>query len=404
MAYLPLANILHYKLRSTFSALGIGIGVCMLVTLSGLARGTLYEVADRWDSVDADLIVFPRGSGTNATTHSGRLWDSYARLIRARHGDIVEQVTPVLLRPMQLAGQDHMAAGVDHRQWRTLTGGRDLSAGRLFDPQDKFARWIERKVLTGGDDQGDEPVVGGQLDLSAAPPDGLELVIDSRLAQAGNFRLNQYIQSANHEWKIVGIVPSGAMARVFMPRRMAQYLFDGSIQQSTLMFVKLKRGVDVGPAAAALRTTTAQDVVLLASYRGMLLERFGILFHYVDAVNVIALVIAFLFIMVTLYTMVLQRTGDIAILKSSGASGWFIVRQVLGESILLTGGGVVMGLVMAFAVAWAVETWAPLHTVTITWQWVGIAILAAGVGAIISALYPARQAMRVDIAEALTLK
>jgi putative ABC transport system permease protein len=102
--------------------------------------------------------------------------------------------------------------------------------------------------------------------------------------------------------------------------------------------------------------------------------------------------------------MVLQRTGDIAILKSSGASGWFIVRQILGESILLTGGGVVVGLVMAFAVAWAVETWAPLHTVTITWQWVGIAILAAGIGAIISALYPARQAMRVDIAEALTLK
>jgi len=57
---LPLANILHHTLRSTLSALGIGIGICMLVTLSGLARGTLYEVADRWEQVRADLIAYLR--------------------------------------------------------------------------------------------------------------------------------------------------------------------------------------------------------------------------------------------------------------------------------------------------------------------------------------------------------
>jgi hypothetical protein len=35
--YLPLANILHHKLRSALSALGIGIGICMLITLAGPA-------------------------------------------------------------------------------------------------------------------------------------------------------------------------------------------------------------------------------------------------------------------------------------------------------------------------------------------------------------------------------
>ena len=47
MTYLPLANILHHKLRSVMSALGIGIGICMLVTLSGLARGSLFEITLR---------------------------------------------------------------------------------------------------------------------------------------------------------------------------------------------------------------------------------------------------------------------------------------------------------------------------------------------------------------------
>ena len=51
MAHLPLANLMHHKLRSLLSALGIGMGICMLVTLSGLARGSLFEVAEPHDRV-----------------------------------------------------------------------------------------------------------------------------------------------------------------------------------------------------------------------------------------------------------------------------------------------------------------------------------------------------------------
>ena len=65
MSYLPLANILHHKLRSVLSALGIGVGICMLITLSGLARGSLSEIADRWEAVNADLIAYPKNWGNN---------------------------------------------------------------------------------------------------------------------------------------------------------------------------------------------------------------------------------------------------------------------------------------------------------------------------------------------------
>ncbi|MBS3821607.1 MAG: hypothetical protein KGY81_07585, partial [Phycisphaerae bacterium] len=71
MASLPLANILHHKLRSLLSAIGIGIGVCMLVTLSGLADGSLFEIAERMESVNADLIVVPRGLADDTVTFSG---------------------------------------------------------------------------------------------------------------------------------------------------------------------------------------------------------------------------------------------------------------------------------------------------------------------------------------------
>jgi hypothetical protein len=405
MAYLPLANLTHHKLRSALSALGIGIGICMLIALSGLSRGSLYEVADRWESVSADLIVFPRGWGDNAADKSGSgLSDRYADVLRREHADAVERVVPVFTWPMELAGQDQMVAGVDRRDVPVLTGGRELAEGRLFDEGSRFADWIERTLLTGGDG-GDKPVEITAKQLADPAHDGLEIVIDSRLAAAGNYRVGQTVTAAGHEWEIVGIVPAGAMTRVMMPRRTAQFLFgSGQITRSTLMFVKLPEGVDPGPAARDIAETIGQDVVPLGRYRAMLLEKFGIMFRYVDAVNAIALAIAFLFIMITLYTMVLQRTREIAILKASGASAAFILRQVLAESLILTGAGTAIGVALSFVAGWAIETIDPLLTVRITWRWIALAAGAAALGALLAALYPAWRATRVDVVRALTLE
>jgi len=400
MAYLPLANILHYRLRSALSALGIGIGICMLITLGGLARGSLEEVADRWESVDADLIVLPRGWGEGAVDKSGSaLSDKYAQLILQRHGELVKLATPVFTWPIKLAGQDQLAVGIDPRDFEMFSGGRPVK-GRLFDPDGRFAAWLEQVLLSPADRQA-QP-----LDLSAedlARRGGLELVIDKRLARAGRYSLGQRVQTANHDWTIVGIVPEGVMSRVFLPRRTAQFLFgSGDITRSTLLFVKLRAGVDVGPAARRLAEDLKQDVVPLTAYRGMLHERFGIMYLYVDAVNLLALVIAFLFIMVTLYMMVLQRTREIAILKSSGASNALLVRLVAVESLLLTSAGLAAGVALSFVAAWAIHAARPLLTVRITPGWVATAAGMALAGSLAAAVFPAWRATRVDMAEALS--
>ena len=408
MTYLPLANLLHHKLRSALSALGIGIGICMLVTLSGLARGSLFEIAERLESVDADLIVSPRGWGENTADKSGSaLSDRYAGRILREHGDLVAEAVCVFVWPMKLAGQDHRAAGVDPGQWHVLTGGKELVEGRLFDPDGRFARWLERELLTPADANGAEEDVLDIAPEQLAHPEhnGLELVIDSRLAKAGGYRVGQTVRSAGHDWRIVGIAPAGVMTRVFLPRRTAQFLFgSGDITKSTMILLKLRRGVDIGPAVRTIRRSIRQDVIPLTRYRGMLVEKFGIIFVYVDMVNAIALVIAFLFIMITLYTMVLQRTREIAILKSCGAGDWFILRQVLAESLILTGAGAGAGIALSFAAGWAIEAYRPLLTVTITWHWIAVAVIAAAAGSLLSGLYPAWRATRVDVLEALTLE
>ena len=422
MAYLPLANILHYKLRSVLSALGIGMAICMLVTLSGLSRGSLHEIADRWEAVDADLVIFPPGLGENVFMASGpHVPDAYAGILRERCPDLIRHVVPMFARQLKLGGQEQMAAGVDPADWPVLTGGRTVAEGRLFDPDSKFTRWIEGMLLSA--DDGTEPFDPSPADLSDPSHNGLEIVIDTRLARAGGYRPGQVIEKANHRWTIVGIVPDGGLARVYMPRRTAQLLLgDGTLRKSTLLFIKLRPGVDTDEAIdriiAAARGAVAADnkklgrrslitrknLVPLAHYRGMLVSKFSLMFRYVDAVNAVALTIAFLFIMVTLYTMVLQRRRDIAILKSSGAGDGFILRQVVAESLLLTGAGTAVGIALSLVAGWLIQRFSPLLTVRITPKWMAIAVAAAAAGAVLSALYPAWQATRVDMVETLTLE
>lgn len=403
MLPLPLANILQHKLRSLLTAAGIAVAVCMLITLSGLAQGSLAENADRWDSVDADLALLPRGLGTNSVTISGsQLSDGLADLILQKHGDIVEQVVPVFRWQVHMGGQNQAAVGVDPEQWRFLSGQDDVSHGRLFDPDHRFANWLDEQLLG--------PAADGELpDLSAEQlghPDhnGLELVIDDRLARAGDYKLGQTVHMAEHDWTIVGIVPAGGMTRVYMPRRTAQFLAGGNIRRSTFMFIKLAPGTTPHQAAKAISRTTRANAVPLADYRSQLESMFEMMFVYVDMINMVAMGIAFLFIMVMLYAMVLQRTRDIAILMANGASNMFLLGQVVGESLIMTGMGVVGGIGLSFLAAWLIGVFRPLLTVEITAQWILTAIVIAAIGAVASAIYPAWRATRVDMVEALTME
>jgi len=402
MAYLPLANLMHHKLRSTLSALGIGIGICMMTTLSGLSRGSLYEVADRWEAVNAELFAYPDIWQGSITALSGvGLPDSYAGLMERDNSQIVAHVVPVFLWQVRLAGQGQLAAGVDPRDFRVLTGGRGLVAGRLFDPENKFARWIEGKLLAPAEDAGTSADIS-PADLADRDHDGLEIVVDTRLAAAGGLSPGRVVRLAGYDFTVVGVVEAGGLSRLYMPRKTAQYLFgSGDITKSTLLFIQLRKGVAADLAARRLHRL-GLDVAQISQFRHMLTRQFGIMFVYVDAVNAVAMVIAFLFIMITLYTMVLQRTREIAILKSSGASKAFIVRQVLAESMILTGVGTLAGIAMSFAAAAVIEARFPLLTVRITPHWVAVAIAVAVVGSLASAAYPAWRAARVDMVEALS--
>jgi ABC-type lipoprotein release transport system permease subunit len=157
MAWYPLANVMHHKLSSVLSALGIGIGVCMMITLTGLTRGSLYEVARRWESVDADLIVYPKLRQDVSMLTGAGLSDQYERVLPELNPGTVAKAAPVFFWRMKLAGQDQTVAGVQNKDLPTVSGGADALQGRArFTPRTDWqtfwnamvarqrADWIEK--------------------------------------------------------------------------------------------------------------------------------------------------------------------------------------------------------------------------------------------------------------------
>ena len=59
MLALAWANLTHHMLRSVLSALAVGIGIMLMLVSKGLATGSIAEVDQRMQSVEAELIILP---------------------------------------------------------------------------------------------------------------------------------------------------------------------------------------------------------------------------------------------------------------------------------------------------------------------------------------------------------
>jgi ABC-type antimicrobial peptide transport system permease subunit len=90
-----------------------------------------------------------------------------------------------------------------------------------------------------------------------------------------------------------------------------------------------------------------------------------------------------------------QRTQEIGIRVALGARATEVARMVLGEALLLSGIAVVIGLAAAFALTRLLQTllFEISATDPATLAAVSVGVLAV---AVLSAILPARRAMRVD--------
>ena len=117
-------------------------------------------------------------------------------------------------------------------------------------------------------------------------------------------------------------------------------------------------------------------------------------------VTSISLVVGGIVIMNIMLVSVTERTKEIGLRKSIGARRGDILKQFLAESTLLSLFGGAIGISIAYALAKLVAVLTPVPT-ALPWLAVTAALLVSGTVGLVSGVYPAWRAARLDPIEAL---
>jgi putative ABC transport system permease protein len=387
MIILAISNLTHRKVRSALSILAVAIAITLLLILVGLSNGTLNEVSSRMQSVDAEIVVRDKQFDLGSIS-GGKLWEKEIATIAALQIDsqpAVEKVIPVFLGRMKIGGLSQNVFGIHPGDFACFTGRRKLLAGEIFTDIANPAEGIEQN----------------------AAAKSMSIIIDERLSEAAKLRVGDTTTYGDTTARIVGIVETGVAGRVFAPINMLRGANGISASTAHMFFVKARNGLateQLQQLCENIEQTTRRTASLVANYGQVLAADFRNLTIFVNVVSLIGLVICFLFILVTMYTMVLERGKEIAILQSLGAGQWTILRQTIQEALLICSIGTVAGIAFAYGGRWLIQTSQPLMTIEINLPWLLIAAALGLGGGVLSAVYPGYLALRHDPVEALTFE
>ena len=396
--WLSLANILHRKLRTALSVLAVGIGIALLIVMVSLSRGSIAEVVSRWSSIRAELWIFPKS--VNVITAKGDYLDDriIERVLRAEvNGEaVVSRVIPVFKAGVLLAGQEQSVWGVDPDDLEYVAGDFEIVKGRAFDA-DRFFKNLLTKKRAGRREYNPDSVSEEELAR------GLELIIDERLAEAAGADVGDTVSMLGREFRICGIIQTGVPTRVLAPLQVIRCIKGIGKERSTFYFARIKKGFDSADAQEAVQQAVPTlRVERTGAFAAILGDSVAIVTIIPDVFCGIAVVVSFLFILLTVYTMVLERRKEIAILRSLGAGSGFICRQVVFESLMISAGGIVVGTILAYCGKMLIETIWPLLTVDIRVEWLALAVAIGILGGLLSSQVPAWLAVRTDPLAALT--
>jgi putative ABC transport system permease protein len=334
-----------------------------VVLIVGLTSGLLTETAKRIEGIGADIMLQSPSAQIFLAFSGSPMPIKIADKLRDLK--YVQSVAPALLQFNSTGGID-VIYGIDRDSFRAVSGG--------------FV------FLQGHDMEG---------------PD--DLLVDDWAAKAKHLNVGDTYTLLNHDWHVTAIIEHGKGARLFVPLATLQDLV-GAHEKASIFLLKCTRPEHTEDVMEQMRSTfPGYPVRPLKDFLSLMTStNIPGLQTFIDAMIGLAVTIGLLVIFLTMYTTVIERTRDIGVLKSLGASRGFIVRALLTESAVLCLFGIVAGVGLSYAVRAAFLAGFPTLSILITPEWILRAGGIALVGAFFGASYPAWLASRKDAVEALS--
>jgi putative ABC transport system permease protein len=357
------ANLVHRPVRSLISILAVGLEVTLILLIVGLSLGILNDSKERQAGIGADVIVMPPGSsfivGLTGAPMSSRVGEVLKKLPH------VAVVAPVITQ-VSTAGALEVIAGIDLNSYQALRPFRFIQGGPFQGPYD--------------------------------------VLVDELFARSKHANIGDKIEILNHDFRISGIVEQGKGARKFLQLSTLQDLM-GAQGKASIFYLKLDDPKNADAVVDAIKHVPGMGryvATSMAYYLSMMTpSNYPGLSSFITVVVAISVIIGFIVIFQAMYAAVMERTREIGILKSMGASKFYIVNIILRETVLLAIGGIIVGIVISLLARQGILHRLPLLTVKVTGGWVLRATIIAILGAVAGALYPAYKAAQKDPIDAL---
>lgn len=390
---------------SVITAIAVGavaVGVAALVLVMALMTGFREDMQSKILAGTAHLNLV-RSDGLPIRDY-GPLVD---RVAAVPH---VTSATPTLYQTVLLQGQ-RGAAGAVLKGADTAEDGHPSEVMRMMAEGDaaRLARMetgpdgapIDTVIL--GRELADEigVEVGG---VATALIPGADLVGDRIVPRAKDLRVVGIFSSGLYDydsrWAYVSL---DAARRITGDSEVVQVV---QMQVDDIHAVK-SIAADVVATAGPAFTTRDWQELNEPLYAALALERLG---FYV--VLVVVVTIAALNIITLLTLMVMEKTADIGILKSMGATDGAVMRVFIYQGLAIGAVGAATGVALGCALVWYFNTYevirlpADVYSIShVTFRLrafdVATVALATVVISLLSTLYPARSAAKLDPVEAL---
>jgi putative ABC transport system permease protein len=358
------ANLVHRPMRSVISVIAIAVEVTLILIIVGLSLGMLNDAANRTRGVGADVMVQPPNAsqlaGFNGAPMPIKIGDIIAKLPH------VADVSPVVWQA-NTAGTIEIIYGIDIDSFQKLGGPFHFLQGGPF---------------TGPD----------------------QVLVDDYVANQNHIHAGQQIKILNHMVTVAGVVEHGKGARKFLPIKTLQDWI-GAQGKASIFYVKADNPKNTNLIISEIHNISGLENYTLRSmqeYLSMMTSgSLPGLSIFISVVIGVAVVIGFIVIFQAMYTAVMERTREIGILKSLGASKFYIVQAILRETTLLAVLGTILGFGISYATRMALHAKFVTLPVVIYPKWLGYAAAIAIGGALLGAIYPAYKAARKDPIDAL---
>jgi putative ABC transport system permease protein len=401
-----LKMVIHSKLRSWLTIIGIVIGVASVVAIMSIGSGMKTQLESQMSNLGSDLLTITAGvargsnfvmvgGGRNAGNIGGSVATDKEIILSNKDLQVLKGIPNIIAIDTNIRGNVEVSylgkkgsvslTGVDQREWSKITTSK-LAQGRFLDSADQ-------NVI----------VIGGRL-------------------ASGYFSetlgINKAITIEGSSYRIVGILDDSS-TNIYMPIQMSYQILNNKkngVYDSIILKVRDESLLNETMEMINNRLMISRHVTdrnkdftissnqQMANTRNEMMSSMNI---FLTALAAISLLVGAIGIANTMFTSVLERTKQIGIMKAIGAKNKDILLMFIFNAAFIgfVGGiiGVFFGIILSGMIPSLLSTGTMFlrgGTIVTTESIVLALSVSVGIG-IISGLIPAYQASRLKPVDAL---